>query len=97
MSLYIYLFVSFKIRCLFQLKEYCHKYFHKFKVYLSNMAILFLHEKRMLCLRHDLPLSVINRVISIFQGEFIFTKLCICEFRKNKTLTKISEFKVSIA
>ena len=30
-------------------------------------------------LGQDLPISVINSVISRFQEDFIFTKLCICE------------------
>ena len=43
---------------------------------------------------HDLPISVIDRVISQFREDFIFTKLRI-KFRENKTLAKISEFTVN--
>ena len=44
-------------------------------------------------LGHDLPKSVNNRVISPFCKGFIFTKL-FAKFCENKTLVKISEFRV---
>ena len=43
---------------------------------------------------HDLPISVIGRVISPFREDFIFTKLRICEVSRYKTLAKFSKFKV---
>ena len=42
-------------------------------------------------LRHDIPISVNDRVISPFREDFVFTKL-----RENKTLAKISEFTVGV-
>ena len=39
---------------------------------------------------YDLPISVVDRVISPFLDDFIFMKLRICEV----TLAKISEFTV---
>ena len=42
-------------------------------------------------LLHDLPISVIDRVISPLSEDFIFAKLRICE---NKTFAKITEFTV---
>ena len=47
---------------------------------------------------HDLGMIYLHQYIDrvINQGFFLFTKLHIHEFRKNKTLTKISEFKVMV-
>ena len=48
-------------------------------------------------LGQDLPISVIDRVISPFREGFIFAKLrAYAKFRENKTLTKISELTVII-
>ena len=44
-------------------------------------------------LRHDLPISVNNRVILPFREGFIFTK---AKFPEDKTLAKISKFTVKL-
>ena len=48
-------------------------------------------------LRHDLPLSVNDRVILLFREGLIFTKLRICEVSRNKTLAKTSELQYLFA
>ena len=45
--------------------------------------------------RHDLPISVNDRVISPFHEGFSFPRnFAYAKFRENKTLAKISEFTV---
>ena len=41
-----------------------------------------------------LPTSVNGRVISQHTRIFLAAKVCICEYRKNKTFTNISQFPV---
>ena len=74
--------------------QYC-----KFRNFSQNFVFL-KSVKRHICdiknslLGHELPISVVDWVISPFCEGFIFIKLPICEVFKNKTHAKISAFTV---
>ena len=49
------------------------------RILFSRIALRHIHDIQTLRLRHDLPISVNDRVISPFSEGLIFRKLRICE------------------
>ena len=60
----------------------------------KSIKSIFAKLKKNATIRHDLPISVNNRVISQFCEDFVFTKLRICEVSGKLTLGKIYELTV---
>ena len=62
------------------------------RILFSRIAFRHIFDAQNSRLRHDLPISVNNRVGLLFREGFASTKLCICEVLRKKALAKISEF-----